>query len=616
MAHRAQSIPVYAAALLAVWSAPALADKAESIEKLIDSGKLDAAQSKCDRWAAHSAETEAPLRESCAAAMWPLAEAVDSERDWSGYRTKWAGTSWATRALAREAKAVARDMAPALSEENLLILADRYKATPSGPEFRDAAARAAIRDAKDEAAALKVADRWAGHASLGDLVARFPGAFVKVRLINGKPQTKVEPAIPLTGPLEPRVSWIAAESGGGSELWDLVVKEQLAAWGVPDSVAGGLPQGTAEPALPVCFIPNMPPGWSPAIEIRVGQGRAVQPIGFDEGCGPDGWPTFVALGGGKVTGVSLRPGHHVDFASTTDPLQRRTVAAWLPAATGTPQLHKGTVTLQAGSGWLVMPVSGGMPWATGRPPSAKALPLSGSLRGAGLPAGWTVKREDGLMRVESSRLSAMPEPLRDWGVKGDEVRFVPPFLAAVFGLSSKHVNPPRPAAPQLSPQAGWSYAPDGSLLREPPSGATVAGIYKLDEAAIEGALGVVAGVGISRDRIKVLDGWRADLDDDKVQESVLRVLIDKDGVLIIVDPLDGSEAYTADMARVFVMEEPGVVVNGRAAAMPFTFRKGNFIYMAWGGVEVLGATKRRPILAAIRYDGTGYVSERWSVTPE
>ncbi len=603
-------------AFLGLLSAPARADRPDTVQKLIDAGKLDSAQSKCDRWAAHSAETEAPLREACAAALWPVAEAADTERDWANYRTRWVGTSWATKAKAREAAAVARDMPDSLSEDELLALAARYDDTPTGPAFREAAGRAAFRDAGSEAEAREAASRWEGHPDLGALVERFPGAFIQARLgPDGKAQLKIEPPIPLLGDRAPQVRWIAAESGGATELWDLALKQQLEAWGVPASVASGLPQGTAEPALPVCHVPNMPPGWTPAIEIQVGTGRATQPISYDEGCGPDGWPTFLALDDGRVTGVSLRPGHHVDFAATTDALERRTVAAWLPAPSGTPQLHGGTVTLQAGSAWLVRPVSGGMPWATGRPPSADALPLTTSLRGAGLPDGWTVTREDGRMDVQSSRLSAMPEPYRDWGVKGDEIRFVPPFLAATFGLSQKSVTPPRPAAPQLGPQAGWTYAPDGSVLPQPPAGATVAGIYRLDEASIEGALGVVAGIGIARDKIQVLDGWKADLDDDKVQERVLRVAIDKVGVLIIVDPIDGDEAYTADMARVFVMEEPGVTVNGRAAGQPFTFRKGNFVYMAWGGVEVLGARSRRPILAAVRFDGSGYVSERWAVEP-
>jgi hypothetical protein len=595
-------------------SPAAWADRPDSINKLIQAGKLENAQSKCDRWAAHSAETEAPLREACAAALWPLAEAADTERDWANYRTRWVDTSWATKAKAREAAAVARDMPDTLGEDELIALADRYAETPTGPAFRMAAGRAAFRDAASEDEARAVAERWEGHPELGRLVERFPAVFVRARLgPDGTAQLKIEPEIPLAGELAPKVSWIAAEPGGDSELWDIAVKTQLAEWGVPASVASALPQGTAEPALPVCFMPNMPPGWTPAIEIRVGAGRGVQPIGFDDGCGPDSWPTFLALDDNKVTGVSLRPGHHVRFAGTKDAFERRIIGAWLPAPSGTPQLHDGTVTVQAGGGWLVWPISGGMPWATGRPPAAEALPLTASLRGAGLPSGWTVTREDGMMAVESARLTTMPEPYRDWGVKGNEVRFVAPFIAATFGLGPKNVTPPSPAAPQLGPQAGWAYAPDGSVLRQPPAGATVAGIYKLDEASIEGALGVVAGIGISRDRIQILDGWKADLDDDKIQERVLRVLIDKVPSLIIVDPIDGEEAYTADMARVFVMEEPAVQINGRAAQLPFTFRKGSFVYMAWGGVEVLGARSRRPILAAIRFDGTGFVSERWTV---
>jgi len=94
---------------------------------------------------------------------------------------------------------------------------------------------------------------------------------------------------------------------------------------------------------------------------------------------------------------------------------------------------------------------------------------------------------------------------------------------------------------------------------------------------------------------------------------VLRVTLDAVPALVIVDPLVGTEAYTADAARVFVLEEPGVMANAGASGLPFTFRKGTFIYMAWGGLEVLGATSRKSTLTVLRFDGTGFVSERFDL---
>ncbi len=600
------------AALLAA-PRPALADKADSVLKLVDQGKHSDAAERCDRWAAHAEGEDPRLREACASAAWPGAEADDSERAWANYRARWAGTSWAPRAFDREAAAALRDLPKAETEANLLILADRYGQTPSGPPLKLAAARAAIRDAADADGALAVARRYPDAAELPSLVERFPAAFIQVQVSGREVDWRVEGKIALTGPLEPKVRWIAREADGTGELWDRALQQQLPGWGVPEPVAAALPVGDKAPALPVCHLPAMAPGWGPAVEVQVGKGVFQVPAPYDEGCGPEAWPTFLALTGGRVTGASLRPGHAVDLLSPKDASGRRTVRAWAGELSGTPQLSGGTITQQAGSAYVVTPISGGTPWATGKAPDASALPLTSRLKGAGLPSGWTVSREGGRVRVDGPPLARMPEALRSWSVPGDEVRFVPPALAAIFGLTAKDVTPRSPAAPQLNAAAGWVLNPDRSLQRTPPAGATVAGITRLDDAGVEGALGVVAGIGIARGRFKVYDGWKVDLDDDRVLESVLRVSLDEVPALVVVDPLVGAEAYTADAARVFVLEEPGVVANAGVSGLPFTFRKGSFIYMAWGGIEVLGATSRKSTLTVLRFDGTGFVSDRFDL---
>jgi len=151
------------------------------------------------------------------------------------------------------------------------------------------------------------------------------------------------------------------------------------------------------------------------------------------------------------------------------------------------------------------------------------------------------------------------------------------------------------------------------VLREPPQGADIAGISQIAADDIEAQLGVAAGVGLSRDRIEPFDAWKVDVDGDGVVEVVIRCKIDGQGAVIVIDPLEGKEAFTADKARVFAFAEPMVLANGRAAGLPFAFRKGRFVYMAWSATEVLGRTSRSHAVAVVRTDGTGIRSESWQL---
>jgi hypothetical protein len=119
-------------------------------------------------------------------------------------------------------------------------------------------------------------------------------------------------------------------------------------------------------------------------------------------------------------------------------------------------------------------------------------------------------------------------------------------------------------------------------------------------------LAAVEAVGLPRSSIELLDGWRADLDGDGVSERMLRAVVDGSGTVIVVDPL--TEAMEKpDQARIFIIETPRVRADARLADTPFTFRKGDFVYLAWGGQEVRGATQRSHFVEVLRSDGAGFV---------
>jgi len=594
----------------------ALAGKIDTVQRLIADAKLETAQIKCDKWQAHMMESdeEQPIREVCAEAWWPVSEATDTEQSWSDFRAKWQGTTWDLRAKEKGAAAAFRDLDKQSTEADIKMLADRYASTSIAPSLLAAVADAAVRDATDGADALRIVETWPNHEGVPGLVERFPKQFLRVAVKGREVKVTTEPPIALSGALTPKVRWVVRDAAGAQQDWDVAAGGWLAEWGVPATVTAARPVPTdGAPSLPLCSVPGLPSGVGPGVEVSVGGGRLLHPLSWGKGCGPADWPAFLSLTDGDLRGISLRPGHFVDLTSEADKSGRKNIRGHLGQPAGIPQLHNGVVLEQLGPAWIASPVNGGMPWATAMPPSARSLPLTDTLKSAPTPAGWSIKSVNGEMQATGTALAKMPPQMRTWTFPGTEARIVPQMVRGTFGLMVGNASGPTPSAPILGPAAGWKRTPEGSMLREPPVGAVIAGIRQVQGDAIETALGVAAGVGLSRDRIVPLDAWAVDVDGDRIAETIIRAKIDGKGGIIVVDPLEGKEAYTADKARVFAFSEPMVLADRRTADLPFAFRKGKFVYMAWGASEVLGATQRRHTLVVVRSDGAGVLSESWEL---
>ena len=588
----------------------AWADKPETVVRLVEGGKPDQARERCDKWAADAPDAEEALREACAKAFWLEAEAIGDVAAWRAFRARWDQSTFGPRARSAEGAAALRAVSPQEREANLLLLADRYAGTASEPALRERASAAAVRDARDGEEARAVALRYPKEPSLGELVARFPTAFLQVRVKGRAVEWQVDPPVRLTGPLSPVVRWVAREPSGAARPWDEAMREALGAWGVPSPLLAGLPKGSEEsPALPFCPTPGQ--SAAPAVQVDVGGGIVTVPVGADEGCGEGSWPGFLVIANGRAVGLSLRPGHLVDLSEGPAPGGDRTVRAFLGAPSGDPELSDGLIYQRTPTAWLVMPVSGGAAWATGAGPGRPGLPLSPALRGAPMPGDWSVVPEEAGQRVRSGALSRMPPSMQRWSLPKGEARVLPMHVRAAFGLLAMNAQPARSAAPPLDAGGGWVRNADGSLQRTQPLGADIAGIQGVDEVGVETALGLLAGLGIKRGRVQPADGWRVDVDNDRVPELVLRAAIDGQGVVIIVDPIEGDEAVTVEKARVFVFDEPTSKAPNMKLDLPFSFRKGNFVYLAWGAQRPGPGGKDERHVVSVRSDGVGFVVERF-----
>jgi hypothetical protein len=575
-------------------SAPALAgSKGDTVRELLGTGEGIDARKKCDRWKALEETADGDLRAACAQAWWSEAERVGSVEAWAEFGRDWAGTPSATQAFEREAQAAAERIGQAAGEAKWAELARTYRGTEAARTLEQGAARAAIRDARTGTDALAVVSRHPDAAGLDELVERFPDDFLEVGVVGRGVQVRVKPDVELKGARAPAVSWVAVAPSGDVSDWDQVMGEALAAEGIPERVLRERqPVGGVGPTLPVCPGKASTDGLRPSVKVAVGSGAVLTVVPWDEAC-KGGEPPALLTQDGSSIGMWLGPDRSIDLGQGTAK-DRWTVAYVVEQPPTLSFIAGGAVYQQAGRAWIAHPVSGGTPWLSGQTPPEPRTPLAG-LVGGPLPAGWSVPR--------AGQISG---PGGIYDIPAGNVTALSPLAREVLGLAAA---PVRRAAPALDRDVPWVRSGMGLVQRQPPLGGGPAGIYQMTDAEIELATSLLSALGIRRDALAWIDGWRADLDGDKGEESILRLMVDGAGAVAVLDPLSGSTLSSPSDTRAFVWSVPRVLAGDSPAGTPFPFRWSDNVYLAWSGQEVDAAGKVVNFVQVIRSDGTGFTSD-------
>ena len=367
-------------------------------------------------------------------------------------------------------------------------------------------------------------------------------------------------------------------------------------------MVAALPVDTGMARLPICQMIDAPGGWEPVLEIRLGEERFHHALGPDSICGDGVWPVFLSRDNGRAVGISLRPGHMVDMrvrAGTGDIRDLVRGAQVGGVILGPDGLYQQHAAVQ-----VVQPMSGGAPWVTLRSAGQWSQPLGSTLHLDPVPSGWELVPLSGELQVRSEALAKMPPALRDWRLVPGEVGVVPPQMRDVIGMSAARAQPPVPSAPRMSAGSGWVRSASGGVETRPPQGAGMAGIYQLGEADRQIAEGVLAAMSLTGESLFILDGWKVDLDRDKVEEVVLRASIEGQGLVFVIDTLSDARGMAADNTRVFGWSSSLVSAEGGEVSTPFPFQKGGFTYLAWVASSSEGVG-----IEVIRSDGTGFTSE-------
>ncbi len=565
------------------WWALAVAygGRADTVQKLLDSSRVEDAQKKCEKWDAWLSDTEAELREVCAEAMWARAVQTDTFAAWVRFQTDWAGTPKAEAAFDMEARVHLRDIGDEAEELVYAGFLKKYGETTAAPEARALQAKAAMREVDSAEDAKKVAREYPDAEGLATIVKPYFDAFV---VVDVDPEThridaRLEPEVRLPGSVL-TVEW-GVRRDTGIQPWVGAAVGHLDELNVPRATSVALarkpasdaPEGEPPPVkYPPCTLPDVDVG----VHVKYGAIEAFVPTSVD--CGGED-PAFAAVRDGQLVGLTLVPG--IDYRFATD---RDAAIEWVRGDSrvripllGTAKNEVkavGPVLGQAvGRVFLVTPLAGGLPWyvLAGPPDSAVSLPRD--------PVSLPLPEDVRVTSASSGDSIVEKSDATQWTrtLPPGSVRVWSPLLQELTGLHSGH-----PAFKRV--EAGDLPSGAESILQA--SGQDPVVLEADRQLEIEQELGDF--------RIQLDRAWQLQLGADPKLEIVFEGRADGRPVKGVVDPKEGSAAI-----RVFIFDERTDEAAGEGVASGgevVVFRHEGRTWFGWKG---------KTHLEALHYDGRG-----------
>jgi hypothetical protein len=557
------------------WWALAVAygGRAETVQKLLDDARVEDAQKKCEKWDAWMSETEAPLRDVCAEAMWSKAAEADTFATWVRFQSDWAGTPKAEAAFDMEARAHLREIGEDADELAYAGFFKKYGETTAAPQARALQARAAIRGVESAEDARRVAREYPDADNLAAVVKPWFDAFLKVEVDpdSHRIDVKMEPEVRLPGAVM-SFEW-GVRRDAGIQPWVGAAVGHLDELNVPRATSVALAREPAEDAedgvpppvkYPPCALPDLEVG----VHVKYGTIEAFVPRSVDCG-GAD--PAFVSVRDGQLVGLTLVPG--IDYRFATD---RDAAIEWVRGdsriripllGAAKPEVKSvGPVLGQAvGRVFLVTPLAGGMPWyvlagppdsAVTLPPDPVSLPLPDDVR--------VTAASSGDFRIEKGDASQWTRTLPT-----GSVRVWSPLLQELTGLHDGHPAFKRVESGDLPSGAGPIV--DGSAQQPV--------VLESDrQLEVEQELGDF--------RIQLDRAWQLQLGPDPKLEIVFEGRADGRPVKGVLDPKEGSAAI-----RVFLFDD---AVDGDDEVV--VFRHEGRTWFGW---------KTATHIESLHYDGRG-----------
>ena len=548
-------------ALLILISSTAWASrKSDSVRLLIAEKRYEDAQAKCTKWKAMENDAETSLREYCAQAFWPKAEEIDTISGWQEYQNQWVGTDWAKKGFEREGLVALRAIPESSPEEAYLEIVEQFSGYKVAEKALLQAGSAAIRDVESNGEARRVASIYGEHEEIMVLVNRYPEEFISVT-VDGD-NVMVRPKIQIGSLIRIDPHFWAFKEDDEVKRWDEAVKTHLEDAGIePVAIMRKIQNHEGSgPVFPLCPIPGTSETATVGVAVPVEENFVFEPIAWDPKCAESQEAIAVysrkqlqyfSFSEDQSINLGLKKGGRKNFTSYV----RRT---------GDAVLFDGSIYVPVGKSFVRYPLAGSQPWLTDKPPGGLRYKLDTTLRGTGVPKGWGVQGVSGGIQIKNSASE-------DWIVPSGELRFFSPLVLDLLGMSGFE------RSTQGVPEVEWQV--DASGVSTAPVGSVPIDVRKLTEEEIKSNRYHIGGAGLDPYQLNVVDGFAADLDDDRKDEEIIRAIYKDEEVVLI---LDTDEKFGN---RTFIYSTDHAIHGKMVAAAPFALKVEDQILFAWSGVE-------------------------------
>lgn len=485
--------------------------KADVIRRLNLQDRLEEGQQYCEKWQASTPDASQDLRERCAEVFFRVTEGKSSSK-WEDFRERWAGTQAAENARDPLVEALITEIGENGSQSDYQRMIELASNDELKEKCRGLALKSALIGVKTPEEAKALALEMPDREEILSLAERYPDAFFSIEIDDRTVTVTVDPPLPMATP-EPKWGMRCPEQE--PVLWDKTVRDDLRKAGIPNShimkrIQDHLGNG---PAFPLCPLYSQPPSCEPGILLEFNGYKAFKAVDWDKGClkSPPVLMTFTKK---RLRSLSLAPGHLVNLKDKSQGNTRSFVKLKKIA-----YLSEDMIYMPYKSSFLVYPIDGSPPFLSEKPPGVWKIKMGKKVKGDKKPKSWKVKKTKTKLNVSTTK---MPQ----WDLPKGNLRIFSPLAADVLGLKG--------IIPQnfVPLSVNWRSTRRGML---PPKRVKNIRVSKMDISEIQTASYQIFATGFKSSQLEVFDGWYVNLDEDDDDETVLRLVIDEQEAVAILD---------------------------------------------------------------------------------
>ena len=527
--------------------------KADIIRRLHEQDRFEEGEKYCDKWLAVESPPEG-LREQCAEIFYRAVDATSSQA-WNDFREKWEGTTAAKKAQNPYVELMIQELNGEGSKKEY----EELEALALDPEIKQRCVSAGVASALKQVSSASEAKELAleldGKEELYVLFEKFPLVFFDVTTQTNKITVQQN----LESTLEnPSATWARKCQEEEPVAWDIVVKEQLIKEGISkEQVMNRLQNSTKmETLFSLCPLMDQEDECQIGVTLKSNKHTAFIPQAWDTECSSQ--PVLMTFTKRRLRALSVQEEHLIELVNPLYGEERiRGNLQVFTKLKKKPFLYENSLYSQHNNAFVVFPLDGNPPFISEKPPGTWKLMMGKKIKGANIPASWTVENKEGIEVDLGETERNLPS--------GALVMFSP-HASDFLGLS--RIVPVSLEPPLVE----WNR-------QKRPRGSVVLDVEALSPSGVNSASKQVFAAGFGSADIEVYDGWSLDIDRDDEEERILRLSIGEKEALAVLDYDNESGPKT------YIFETNHAIHGSTRAPVPQAFEQDDKTILYWTGRE-------------------------------